>query len=99
MERAVVQRRLEVDHGVAGDRALVGYVAHALLDACPELAWHGAADDARLERHAGTGIGLDLEPHVAKLAAPAGLLLVAPLDLRLGADRLAIWDPRRVRDH
>ena len=86
VERAVVQRRLEVDHRVAGDRALLGDVAHALLDARPELARHRAADDACVANSTpAPGIGLDLEPDVAELAAAAGLLLVPALGLGLAS--------------
>ena len=78
--------------GIAGDRALLGDVADALLDAREELARHDAADDLVGELHAALGVGLDLQPDVAELAAAAGLLLVPALDLGLAADRLAVRD-------
>jgi hypothetical protein len=99
VERTVGQRRFEVDDGVAGKGALLGDVAHALLDAGPEVAWHGAADDARGELDAGARVGLDIEEDLAELAATAGLLLVPALDGRLAADGFSIRDAGRPGNH
>ena len=54
-----------------------------------------AADDLLGELDAAAGVGLDLQPDVAELAAAAGLLLVPALDLGAAADRLAVGDARR----
>ena len=78
---------------------IAGRIAHAFLDACPELARDGATNDLGSELDAGTGIGLDLQPDVTELAAPAGLLLVPALDLGLGVDRLAVGDARWAGHH
>ena len=96
MERAVVERGLEVDDGVARDGALVGHVPDALLDPREELAWHDAAHDLLGELDATAGVGLDREPHMAELATSAGLLLVAPLHLGGATDRLPVGDARGV---
>src|SRR5438128_9988579 len=98
MVRAVEERRLEVGERVAGDDALLGLLAHALLDGGEEVLRHRAADDARRVDDAGSRRErLDLEPAVAELAVATGLPLVAALGRRLRADRLAIRDPRRAR--
>ena len=96
VERAVVQGRLEVDDRIARDRPLVGDVPDTLLDAREELARHDPAHDALGERDAAAGVRLELQPDMAELAAPAGLLLVAALDLGAAPDRLAIGDPGRM---
>src|SRR4051794_7116553 len=98
MERAVVQRCLEVDHGVARDGPLVGDVVDAFLDARPELARDRAAHDARLEGDATARVGLDLDPDMSELTAATGLLLVSALGLCPRSDGFAIGDAWRVRD-
>ena len=95
VERAVVERRLEVDQRVAGEDALRGGLADALLDAREEPTGHGPAHDLLRELDAGSRARLELEPDVAEHAVAAGLLLVPAVDLGLAADRLAVGDRRR----
>ena len=94
MERAVVQRRLEVRQRVAGEDALLGRLADALLDAGEEALGDGAADDPLGELDAAIRVRLELQPDVAEHPVAAGLLLVAAVDLGLAADRLLVRDAR-----
>ena len=97
VERAVVERRLEVRQRVAGDHALGRSLADALLDAREEARGHRAADDLLGELDAAARVRLDLEPDVAEHAVAAGLLLVPALDLGRAADRLACRGPAASR--
>ncbi len=98
MERAVDERRLEVDDRIARDGSLLGDVPDTLLHAREELAGHDAAHDVLGEHDAATRVGLQLQPHVPELAAPTGLLLVTTLDPGVAPDGLPIGDPRRTGD-
>src|SRR5690606_16333243 len=70
-------------------------LADALVDRRDELARHGAADDAVDEFVAlAFRLRLDLEPHVAILAAAARLAHELALGLDRTADRLAVGDLR-----
>ncbi len=95
VERAVVERRLEVGQRIAGKDALGGRLADALLDAREEALRHRPADDPLGELDAAAGVRLELDPDVAEHAVAAGLLLVLALDLGLAADRLPVRDLRR----
>src|SRR5581483_5260250 len=91
VERAVVQRGAEVGERIAGDDASLGGLTDALLDRRPEVARHGAADDARRELDAAARRErLHLDPRVAEHAVAPGLLLVAALRRRLLPDRLLV---------
>ena len=94
MERAVVERRLEVRQRIAGEDALGRRLADALLDAREEALRHGSADDPLGELDATARVRLDLQPDVAEHPVAAGLLLVLALDLGLAADRLPVGDLR-----
>ena len=80
---------------VAREHALGGRLADALLDAREEALRDRAADDLVGELDAGRGVRLELDPHVAEHAVPAGLLLVPAVGLGRAADRLAVGDRRR----
>ena len=95
MERAVVQRRLEVDEREAGQHALGRRLPDALLDAGKEALGDRAADDLVRELDARRGVGRELDPDVAEHAVAAGLLLVAAVRLGRAADRLAVGDRGR----
>ena len=100
---AVVDLDLDVLQRVAGDRALVHHLTHALLDRGQELPGDGAAEGGVLEDQPVervldvSGERLDAKVDLAELAGAAGLLLVAVVPLGLGADRLLVGDPRRTR--
>ena len=96
VERPVVERRPEVGQRIAGDDTALGRLADALLDAGEEALRHGAADDTLGELDAAIGVGLELQPDVPEHPVPAGLLLVAAVDLGLAADRLLVRDLGRV---
>ena len=75
MVAAVEERDLDVDHRVAGEHAAAHRLADALLDRRDELLRDDAADDVVLEDEARAALaGLDVDEHVAVLAAAAGLL-------------------------
>ncbi len=62
------------------------------LDAREEALGHRATDDALGELDAAIGVRLELQPDVAEHPVPAGLLLVAAVDLGRAADRLLVRD-------
>src|SRR4029077_9381958 len=82
----------------AGDDALGGRLADALLDAREEALRHRSADDLLRELDAAPGVRLDLEPDVPDHPVAAGLLLVLALDPGRAPDRLAIGDLRLLRE-
>ena len=72
--RTVVERRLEVEYRVAGQRAGLARFANALLDRLDVFLGNGTADDFVLEDVAGAGRQrLETDPHVAVLALAARL--------------------------
>ncbi len=97
METTVVERDLEVQAGVAGERALVDGGLEALVHGGDVFLRHVAADDLGLEDETGAGFaGLDDVVDLRELAGTTGLLLVgvAVVD-RLG-DGFAVGDLRRA---
>jgi hypothetical protein len=78
--RAVEERDLHVDHRVAGEHAARQRFLEALLDRRDVFARDRAALDLVDELEALAGFGLDLEHHVAVLAAAARLLHELALD-------------------
>src|SRR5438046_2697474 len=96
MERPIIERRAEVRQRVTGDDPALRRLPDALLDAGEETLWHRAPDDALGELDATLRIRLELEPHVPEHPVPAGLFLVAAVDLGLAADRPLVRDLRRV---
>ena len=100
MERAVEDRRPEVDHRVAGEEAAHARVLDALLDGRDELPRDRAAEDVVHELEvAAARQRLDLDLAVAELAVAAGLLLVPAVRLGGRGDRLAVRNPRRLEVH
>ena len=78
-----------------------GAVRHRLLAALLDRRDEALRDHAALDlvdelEAVAVGQRLDLDVAVAELAAPAGLLLVAPVGLGRPADRLAVGDARRL---
>ena len=95
VERAVEQRHLDVDHGVAGVDARLERLADALVDRLDVFARDGAADDLVDELVArALLLRLELDHRVAVLALAACLPDVAAVALGGAADRLAIGDLR-----
>ena len=93
---ALVDHHAQVMQREAGHRAVGQRLADALLDRRDELARNGAADDLVDELEASaTFERLDPQEHLAELAGPAGLLLVAVVPLGGLRDRLAVGDARR----
>ena len=98
---------LAVDHGdahvlqlIAGDRAVLQHLAHALFHCRQELVGDGAALDRIDELEAAAARqGLDAQEHLAELPGTAGLLLVAVVAVGRCAHRLAVGDARRARLH
>ncbi len=83
MVRAVDERRLQVDHRVAGEHALGHRLAQALLDGRDVLLRHHAADDLVAELEAGAHLGRgELDDDVPVLAVAAGLALELVVDAR-----------------
>ena len=98
MVRAVDQRRLQVDHRVAGQDALGHRLAQPLLDGGDVLLRHDAADDLVAELEAGAHLGRrELDDDVPVLAVAAGLALELVVDPRRLADRLAVRHARAWR--
>src|SRR5207245_11691831 len=90
----------ESDDRVAGQDPLLHAVAHAFFGGRDVVARHGAAEDVVHELEAAPARqGLDAEPDVAVLAAPARLLLVLALPLGAPLDRLLVRDPRPQPAH
>src|SRR5690606_5793286 len=93
--RAVEQRDLDVDHGIAGQHAAAELLLDALVHRRDVLARNHAADDLVLEQVAlARLLRLDLDPDVAELAAATALADEAAFLLHGLADRLAIGDLR-----
>ena len=89
------QRRLDVDDGVAGDRARLHRLADALVDRLDVLLRDHAAGDLVVELVALAGVRLERDHGVAVLAAAAGLAHELALHLLdLLADGLAVGDLR-----
>src|SRR6185295_16773835 len=88
----------EVRQGIAGEDALGGRLADALLDAGEEALRDRSADDPLGELDAAAGVRLDVQPDVAEHPVAAGLLLVLALDLGLAPDRLAVGDIGLLRE-
>jgi hypothetical protein len=81
---AVCQRHRHVHHREAAERPLVQVVGNADLHRGNELRRHHAAGDGLGELEARTARQrLDVEHHIAELAVPARLLLVAARAPRL----------------
>ena len=94
----VQQGDLEIHHRVAGQIAALGRLDDAFLDGRDVLPRDGAAEDLVLELEAAAARqGLHGDDAIAELAVAAGLLLVPPLDLRLGGDRFSVGDLGRLR--
>ena len=97
MVGSIGQRHLHVDHGKAKGTARKP-VHHALFHRADIIARHRAADDLFDEVEARAACqGLDLQHHVAELAMPSGLLLVAAALGDRFADRFPIADRWRLR--
>ena len=93
---AVEQRHGDVDDGEA-QRPVLQIVFDADLHRRDELARDDAAGDLLGELEAGAARPrLDVEHHVAELAVPARLLLVAAAHLRAIADRLLVGNEARL---
>src|SRR4051794_38289411 len=92
---AVEQGRLDADHRVAGEDAVLHRVLHALVDRRDVLPGDAATGDLVLElvgRAVGRDLeGLDADLHLRELARTTGLLLVGVVVALDGlADRLAV---------
>ena len=95
MIRTIEERRLEVEHRVASERAGVRRFADALLDRLDVFPGYGAADDFVLEDVTGTGrLRLEPNPNVAVLALAAGLTHEFALLLDRLRDRFFVRDLR-----
>ncbi|OQA41604.1 MAG: hypothetical protein BWY52_02509 [Chloroflexi bacterium ADurb.Bin325] len=91
MERPTEQRRLDIDHRVAGQHPVVHRLPDALADRGDELLGDRAAHDLIHELEALAALlRLQLQDDVGILAAAARLPDEALLDLRLAGDGLAI---------
>ena len=95
MVRAVEQRHLHIHHRVPCDDAGLDGFLDALVHRRHVLARHAAADDAVDELvPLALLVGLQLQPHVSILPAPARLAYELALALDLAADGLAVGDLR-----
>src|SRR3990167_60161 len=93
--RAVVQRRLHVDHGITEFDATLHRLIHAFPDGGNELARDRAALDGVHELEALADIlRLELDDHVAVLTAATGLLDEAVFLIHGLADGFAVRDLR-----
>src|SRR3954463_4906711 len=97
MVGAVEHGGLEIDHRVAGQEPAHPRLLDAFLYCRDELPGNRAAEDVVLELEvAAARQRLHPDLTVAELAMSAGLLLVAPMRLGCGGDRLPIGNPRRL---
>ena len=98
MVGAVVQHGLQVHHGIARQGTVGAGLPQALLHRREEVLGHAAAEDLLGEDHVVLlRLGFKPDPHVAELAAAAGLLLVAALLLDSLADLLPIGHPHGLQ--
>src|ERR1041384_3096289 len=98
MIRTIVQHRAKIDCRVTCQYALADNFVETLFDGRDKVTRHRTAKDLIDELKARAARQwLETNPDVAKLTAPAGLLLMTSLHLRLLADRLAVWDLGRMR--
>src|ERR1035437_7390488 len=87
----VVDRDLEIHHGVAGQVAIRRRVHDALFHRGYEVLRNRTAKNLIGELEAGAARQrFHLDPAVAELPVTAGLFLVASLDIRLAANRLPV---------
>src|SRR3989442_10042256 len=99
MVGAVVQLRLEVDHGVSGHGPARRSFLDSALNRRDVLPRDDAAHDLVHELKArAAGQRRDPDPAIAVLAAAPRLLLVLPLALRARLEGLAIGDLRLPDD-
>ena len=94
MVRTVDKHRLQANHWISRQDAVLDTVLKALFDSREEVFRHGAAKYILLEQQPFAVIRRELDPHVAILAMAARLLLVLALHLDRLADRLAVSDAR-----
>ncbi len=91
---AVVQNRLQIYHGIARQRTVNTGLPQTLFHGREEVLGYGAAENLLRKDHLfRLGIRLEANPHIAELAAAAGLLLVAALLLDGFADLFPIGNP------
>ena len=98
MVAAVQQGRLQADHRVARQHALLDAFLEALFDRREEVLRDRAADDLLFEDQPVGIAGLELDDDVAVLAVAARLLLMLALDLDRLADGLAVGDGRGIEE-
>ena len=94
---AVQQGGFQANHGVPGQNAVLGCLTHALFHSGEEVLRHAAAEHVFGKLNVLTRNGLELDPHIAKLAVAAGLLLVAALGLAALADGFAVGYARNFQ--
>src|SRR5205085_906741 len=89
--RAVDEPDAQALHRRPGELSVQHRLLDPLIDGGPKALRDGAADDLVLELVARVALErLQHDVAVAELAAPAGLLLVAPVRARLAANRLEV---------
>ena len=94
---AVQQGGFQANHGVPGQNAVLGCLTHTLFHSGEEVLRHAAAEHVFGKLNVLTRNGLELDPHIAKLAVAAGLLLVAALGLAALADGFAVGYARNFQ--
>ena len=97
MIAAVQQGGFQANHGVPGQNAVLGCLTHTLFHSREEVLRHAAAEHVFGKLNVLTRNGLELDPHIAKLAVAAGLLLVAALGLAALADGFAVGYARNFQ--
>ena len=97
MIAAVQQGGFQANHGVPGQNAMLGCLTHTLFHSGEEVLRHAAAEHVFGKLNVLTRNGLELDPHIAKLAVAAGLLLVAALGLAALADGFAVGHARNFK--
>ena len=100
MVRPVDQLDLKIDHRITSQRATRRRVPNPLLNRRPPLLWNCPTKYPvnKLEAFATWQRRKDTLT-ISKLAAPACLLLVAPLDLDTPPEGFTVWNLRRMEHH
>src|ERR1700722_15019962 len=95
----VVEDCPEVHHGITREVAAGGSIFDPFFNRRNEVAWNGAPEDIVDEFKFGpTRKRFHFDLADAILAMAASLLLVASLHIGFAANRLAIWNFRRLQD-
>ncbi len=95
MIATIVDRALNVYHGIPRQKALGHGVLHTSIDCRDKATWNSATLNSIDKLISSTGIRLKAKPAVTKLTRTSGLLLMTTLSLGCLANGLAVRNTHR----